>query len=117
MANIRACLGLIFGGLGTGRDSSFVSGFPVYSIDGRKIWGVFGCLGAGKEFIITGLLFPCYRSYPRLKKNKVSSLLYMKKKVIESGCLDVLVAGKEVISSRRVSCPMRCCENVIWNVF
>ena len=102
MADIRACLGLIFGGLGTGRDSSFVSGFPVYSIDGRKIWGVFGCLGAGKEFIITGL---------------VSSLLYMKKKVIESGCLDVLVAGKEVISSRRVSCPMSCCENVIWNVF
>ena len=68
MADIRACLGLIFGGLGTGRDSSFVSGFPVYSIDGRKICGVFGCLGAGKEFIITGL---------------VSSLLYMKKKVIE----------------------------------
>ena len=84
MADISACLGLIFGGPGTGRDSFFVSGFPVYSIDGRKIWGVFGCLGAGKEFIITGL---------------VSSLLYMKKKVIESGCLDVLVAGKKIISS------------------
>ena len=90
--------------LGAGNWEGFIFCEWVSSLLHRweKDLGCFWMLGAGKEFIITGL---------------VSSLLYMKKKVIESGCLDVLVAGKEVISSRRVSCPMRCCENVIWNVF
>ena len=61
------------GGWELGADSSFVSGFPVYSIDGRKIWECFGCLGAGKEFIITVYaresdwewLFRCFGGWER----------------------------------------------------